>query len=269
PVTPELLTDIVNAAKSEKIKELPSEHQAAAYFEKLVNWRPNTKAVSMFGFGQNNERLLAALVGEALGRSVVPALSSIGRTEERFHKLCAFYSEVTAPEALMALPYFAITDKSFIEPVERLIRQALQSDDANKLAYSSYSLLIWRDQGESPAADRLIMRLIYLVGVTRMTGSPALLWTANQMYRKKYLSRESTELLLEILPIIFDNTNYKNISPSARESVSVSFVRAACVRLARDMISGGERQNQELFRILEEAKHDALPEVRFAEETDI
>ncbi|MBK3759623.1 SIR2 family NAD-dependent protein deacylase [Stutzerimonas frequens] len=264
----ELLTDIANAAQAKNIKEFPSADQAADYFEQLVIWRPNKDSNDMLGFVQNEERQLTDRVGQVLARSVVPALSSEKLTEENFQKLCAFYSEVEAPEVLIAFPYFAIKDEFFLEQVERLIRQGFQSDDPNKLAYASYALLVWRDQKESPAIDRLILRLIYLIGSSRMTGLSALLWTANQMYCKKYLSDESTVSLVEILPVIFDNAGYRNISPSGRESVSVSFVRAACVRLARDIVNNGENKNDELLRILEEAKQDALPEVRFAEMTN-
>ena len=263
-----LLTDIVSAAQAENIKEFPSPDQAADYFEQLVIWRPNKESNDMLGFAQNQERQLANLVGQVLARSVVPALSSEKLMKGNFQKLCSFYSEVEVPEALIAFPYFAIKDDSFIEQVEKLIRQGLQSDDPNKLAYASYALLIWRDQKESPAIDRLILRLIYLIGSSRVTGLSALLWTANQMYCKKYLSDETTESLVEVLPVIFDNAGYRNISPSGRESVSVSFVRAACVRLARDIVSNGENQNNELLRILKEAKQDALPEVRFADMTN-
>lgn len=269
PISPELLTDIANAATAENIKELPSADQAANYFEQLVVWRPNRESNDMLRLTHNQDRQLAHLVGEVLARSVVPALLSEGLTEERFQKLCAFYSEVGASEALIALSYFSIANDTFNEPVERLIRQGLQSDDEGKLAYSSYALLIWRNHKESPVIDRLIVRLMYMIGVNRMAGSSALLWTASQMYSKKYLSDENIESLVEILPIIFDNTNYRNISPYARESVSVSFVRAACARLARDIVSSGEHQNDELLRILDEAKQDALPEVRFAEMTII
>lgn len=265
----ELLMDIANAAQAENIKEFPSADQAADYFEQLVIWRPHRDSNDMFGFLQNEERQLADRVGQVLARSVVPALSSENLTEENFQKLCAFYSEVGAPEALIAFPHFAIKDEFFIEQVERLIRQGLQSVDPNKLAYASYAMLIWRDRKESPAIDRLIVRLVYLIGSNRMTGSSALLWTANQMYCKKYLSDESIESLVEILPVIFDNAGYRNISPSGRESVSISFVRAACVRLARDIAGNGEHQNDELLRILKEAKQDALPEVRFAEMTNV
>lgn len=97
-----------------------------------------------------------------------------------------------------------------------------------------------------------------------MTGLTALLWTANQMYNKDYLSESDADSLVEILPVIFDNSDYKNISPSSREAVIASLVRAACVRLARDILSKSQDKNSELLRILENAKQDALPEVRFA-----
>lgn len=265
----ELLMDIANAAQAGNIKEFPAADQAADYFDQLVVWRPSRRSNDMLGFAQNEERQLTDLVGQVLARSVVPALPSEGLNEENFQKLYAFYSEVEAPEILIAFTYFSVADKIFIERVEKLIRQGLQSDDANKLAYASYALLIWRNRKESAAIDRLILRLVYLIGANRMTGLSALLWTANQMYCKKYLSDESIESLVEILPIIFDSADYRNISPFARESVSISFVRAACVRLARDIVSNGESQNDELLRIVKEAEQDALPEVRFAEMTNI
>jgi len=263
----ERLTDIANSAQAESIKELPSPAQAADYFEQLIIWRPNKEHSDPLGLTQNTERQLAGLIGMVLARSVIPALRSEDLTEDRFQELCTFYSDVRASETLIAFPYFAIANEIFIEPTERLIRQGLQSNDANKLAYSSYAILTWRDHNESPATEKLILRLIYLIGVHRVAGSSALIWTLNQMYSKKYLSDESVESLIEILPIIFDSTSYKNCSPSGRESVSISFARASCVRLAGDIVSSGEHQNDELLRILDEAKKDPLPEVRFAEMT--
>lgn len=266
---PELLTDIANAAQAENIKEFPSADQAVDYFEQLVAWRPNREINDTLGFTQNEEHRLAELVGEVLARSVVPAMPPERLNEENFQKFYAYHSESGTPETLNALPHFAIANDALIEPVERLIRQGLQSDDPNKLAYASYALLTWRDQKESPVIDRLIVRLVYLIGANRMSGLSGLLWTTNQMYCKEYLSDESIVSLIEILPVIFDSTGYEKISPSGRESVSVSFVRAACVRLASDIIKNGEHQNEELLRILEEAKKDALPEVRFAQMTNV
>jgi hypothetical protein len=134
-----------------------------------------------------------------------------------------------------------------------------------KVASSAFALLKWREVDESPAIDRLISRLVYLLGSNLRSGLPALLWTAGQMYAKDYLSDGNVESLVESVPVVFDSADYKNISPSSRESVSISLVRAECVRLARDILNKQEDKSGELLRILEEAKRDALPEVRFAE----
>lgn len=260
----ELLADIANAAQVEHIKEFPTAEQAACYFERLVAWRPNKDSNDILGFSQNIEQQTGEMVGKVLARSVVPALPTEVLNKENFQKLLSFSSEVEAPEALAAFPYFAAANDDFIEPMEKMIRLALQSNETNRSAYASYALLIWRDLKESPAIDRLIVRLVYLVGTNRISALAALVWTVNQMYCKKYLSEDNHQALIEALPVIFDSMNYKNISPASREAVSASYVRAACVRLVRDIVNLEKNKNNELNRVLEEAKQDPLPEVRFA-----
>lgn len=84
------------------------------------------------------------------------------------------------------------------------------------------------------------------------------------MYSKGYLSDDDVESLIDSLPVIFDNTDYKSISPFSLDSVSVSLARAECARLARIILNNSPIPCSELLRVLEEAKQDALPEVRFA-----
>lgn len=264
-----LLTDIANAAQAENIKELPSEEQAIDYFGRLVVWRAKCTTQDPFELSGQNEEQIGGLIGEALAQSIVPALPAEALTEENFHKLYAFYTEVESPAAILAFSYFAAANVLFVEKVERLIRQGLQEKDATKVACSSYALLRWRDLTNSSVINRLILRLVYLIGSSRMSGLAALLWTANQMYNKSYLAESDIDSLVEILPVIFDSADYKNISPSSREAISVSLVRAACVRLARDVLSKNQDANSELLRVLQEAREDALPEVRFAEATNV
>lgn len=260
----DLLSDIANAALAEDVKEFPSTDQAIKYFEKLVAWRPRRNENDSLGFATQVDAQTADLIGKVLAYSVVPSLGVDELTEENFNKLCVFYNEVDAPQILIALSYFAATNEIFIERVEKLIRQGLQSDDWDELADASYALLTWRNLNKSPSIDKLILRLVHLIGSNRKVGLSALIWTANQMYRKNYLSSDNIDALTEILPVIFDNSRYDNISPSSKESVSISIVRAACVKLARDILKQSQNNDAELNRILDEAKFDALPEVRFA-----
>lgn len=264
-----LLTDIANAAQAESVKELADEDQAADYFRRLVGWREKHNENDLFDFSDREERRKGRLIGEVLFSSVVPVFPAGDLTEENFDKLHSFYSEVDSPGVVMAFPYFAAANPNLTDRVEKIIRRGLQEQESNNVAYSAYALLKWRDLSASPATGRLISRLIYLIGSNRMVGLPALLWTANQMYNNGYLSEGDIESLVEVLPVIFDNTDYRNISQASREAVSVSLLRAACVRLARDILNAVQDKDCELLRVLEEARRDALPEVRFAADADV
>jgi hypothetical protein len=143
----------------------------------------------------------------------------------------------------------------------------LQGRDAHTTAFSAFALLKWQEMKASPVTERLTSRLISLLGENLVRGLSMMLWAAGQMYAKGYLSDDDVELLVESVHVIFDSTNYKNIDPSSLEAVTISLVRAECVKLAKLILERDHHDNSELERILKEAKEDALPEVRFAEIT--
>lgn len=261
------LTDIARAGQLKKAREIPSEDEAKRYFDRMVAWRAMHRDNDLLGFAEREEKRIGELIGTALAHSIVPALPSTALTENAFNKLYVFYTEVYSPEVVRAFPHFAVQDLRFSDDVETVIRQALRKKDANCAAHASYALLIWRELNNSPATERLITALISQIASNRMPGLAGLLWTANQMYDKGYLSASDTDSLVEIVPALFD-ADYGSIPVKSREAVSTSLVRAACVRLARDILKINERKSDGLLRVLEEAREDALPEVRFAEFQD-
>lgn len=263
------LMDVANATQAENIKEYPTEEQAIYFFEKLVSWKEEVNENDIFGYSNQVHKKTSRLVSQVLSYSVIPKMPKNALNEENFQKLCKLYAEIDEPQVLMAFPYFAASNEIFVERVEDIIKKSFQSIDTNRLACVSYAILVWRDLQDSDAVNRLIKRFIYYIASNRTQGLSALLWTANQMYKKEYLSSEDIESLIEILPIIFDSTDYQRIDQYSKESVSISFTRAACVRLAKDILDKATEKNTELEKILEVAKKDALPEVRFAEATDV
>ena len=116
---------------------------------------------------------------------------------------------------------------------------------------------------ELPVIERLILRLVYLTESGFKSGLSVQLSVIKEMLSNGFLNSEHIDSLVEIIPVIFDNSNYVNISPSSRESVSISFVRASCVELAKELLNNISH-NSELLRVLDEAQRDSLPEVRFA-----
>lgn len=260
----ERLTDIDRAARLMQFKQLPSEEQAESYFDRLATWRAKNDGKDLLGFSQRTDRQLGELIGAVLAHSVVPALAPTAMTEAAFEKLCSFCREVDSPETIRALPYFAIKVPHLSSRVEAAIRQALRRQEANCIAHAAYAILLWMELGSSDATDRLRANLISQIGSIRMPGMAALLWTATQMHSKAYLSRSDTEVLIEVLPVIFDSADYSSIDERSQDAVSAPLVRSACARLAGKILGAGLLENAELTRVVEDAKRDPLPEVRFA-----
>lgn len=266
---PSFLMDVTNAALTKGVEEFPEERQAIDYFDRLVVWRPSRNSTESFFSSDGEEEQVGEWIGTTISWSVVPALSEGLLTEDRFKKLQAFYLDVKSPGAIIAFVYFAVARNSLSDQVGKIIRQGLRGQSSGLVSYSCQALLKWRELVDSAETNRLIVVLISLIGANRVTGLAMLLWTANQMYNKNYLSEGDVETLVEILPVVFENASYENISYSSQEAVTVSLVRAACVRFARDILKERANYMSELVCILNEAKQDALPEVRYAEQTDI
>ncbi|ROM90148.1 SIR2 family NAD-dependent protein deacylase [Pseudomonas brassicacearum] len=265
---PLLLTSISNAAEADGVRELPNEVQAYSYFAQLTKWRPNVVESDFPWFAGGEDKRIVRSIGDALSRSIIPAMPANFLNEESFDKLLAFYTEVGSPQVVTAFVYFAVSDVCFSGRVEKIIRQGLQDKEAYKAIYSAYALLKWSDlQAEAPAVIGLSSRLIYLVGSSRMSGLSGLsdlLLIVNKVYGKGILFGGDVESLIEVVPMIFDNSGYKSVSHYSKEAVGISLVRAACIKLAKDLLEKEGAGDEELLRILTEGKNDALPEVRFA-----
>lgn len=260
---PALLEDIANVAQAGQFQELPSEIEAINYFDRLVLWRP--KPIESDSIWIPNQEPSANLVGRVLAYSVVPALPAESMTEENFRKLYDFYSQAGSPEAIVAFPIFAINNPDFSERVVKLIGQGFQEQEPRRIASASFALLKWRKESCSEAINNLILRMVFLIGTRRIAALPSLLWSARQMLNDNYLTVDQTSSLTEILPVIFDYTAYSEAAFSRHDAVNVSLVRAETVKLARDIIRKIDDSHSDLHVLLEIAKQDALPEVRFAE----
>jgi len=263
----ERIRDMAFAAQQKGINVLPLTEQAMNDFGKLTSWRPKKGHSDIFGFANQQEQQMAGYIGKALAYSVVPALSDEALSEENFGLLLSFYNEVKAPETIIAFSRFAAARDIFSGQVEKMIRRGFYKNDANVVAYSSFALLQWRELESSLATDRLISRLIDMIGF-KTNGLPAMLWTVRQMLSKGYISEEGVESLAENVPIIFDSSGYNAYSSIGQEKVDISLVRKACVKLVKDMMTNNQTKTDDFQRILGEAKEDALPEVRFAEDED-
>jgi hypothetical protein len=257
-----LLAAIVNATSDKETPELPDPEQALSCFEALVQWRlPSATTMEVERRQALNN---GKLIGIVLSRSVVPSLPETAVTEENFSRLHSFFTDNKASSALTAFPYFAKSSALCADVLEASIRQGMHNREAEVVSYASFALLNWRQLTENAITASLISHMIYVIASGRSPGLAELLWTAREMYNKGWLADLEVGILINNLPILFDERNYPDIDIISREAVSASFVRAACIKLARDIQKQTGPAVPELVRILEAAQKDPLPEVRFA-----
>lgn len=259
------LMDIANAAHAESVAELPSEAQADDYFQRLVTWRkPESDAFAGSLLERENSQL-GEDIGKALALSVVPAMGAGSLGEENFSLLESFHSEVGSKEVIAAFSCFAAKDPRFAVRVEALIGRQMREKDGNGPACASHAILCWRKASSGPEVERLVSRLIMQLSVNQSACAAALVWTAHELYKGGYLIDHDVAVLLEAVPVIFEASEYHSVSPTSREAAVVSLVKAACVRLSAEAVARGQDPDGCLRRVLDQAKLDALPEVRFAD----
>lgn len=262
----EHLTGLIGAAASKPAPLFPNSEQAVKCFDRLVVWRPSKEADDLFGTVSRKREALIEDIGEALAYSITPSLAPGDITVQRFEKVQAFYMDVGSSPTVLALPYFAGLNSDIADIVGTAIRKGIQGRTPDEVRWSVYALNKWKELAVArkvPAPpDSLFSRVIYLIEAGRTVGLHSLLWYAGEMLRKNWLSTADVDALADCVPDLFNANDYRDIRPSSREAVTVSLIREACVKLAIDVMSVAP--SEKLTAVIEAAKDDALPEVRFA-----
>jgi hypothetical protein len=142
----------------------------------------------------------------------------------------------------------------------------MQGRAAHEVGWSANALYKWKELSTSgkapPPPGDLLSKMIYVIESGRTTGLGSLLWYAGEMLKKNWLSSADIDTLADCLPDLFDAADYRRIRPSSGEAVSASLIRATCVKLALDVLKVAPLEK--LTAMIEMARDDPLPEVRFA-----
>lgn len=258
---------MANAAANEATRLFPTPKQALTLFQRLLVWRPQAEEDDFFGAASNSRRQLLESINYALSYAIVPALSDEVKTTDNFKLLQDFYLAIGGNAVVLpAFVYFSKINDHVANAVEKLIKKSLQGCDASEVSFAAIALKKWTELPEtasSPQLNMLISKLINIIESGRTVGLQQLIWVAGELFKNKLLSDVQITTLKDAISNIFAAADYENIEPSSREAISASSIREACVKLANMMIIDTP-ENISLQNLLEEAKVDALPEVRFA-----
>ncbi|ORF36167.1 SIR2 family protein [Snodgrassella alvi] len=188
--------------------------------------------------------------------------------QNNFEKLKKFYTKNHFSYfGIRTFLPFILNNLQWHEEFINIIKKGLKSKDELIVADAANAILQWGDKLSNRKVIRpLIKKLINHVESVKLIGIVNILPVINEMLNQNWLTDDDINILIENLPEIYHECNYINFIDGNNYEVSkISFIRARCVKLARDILKRSQQPLTELQNILEEAKNDALPEVRFAE----
>lgn len=262
------LVNVISAAQVKSIRQLPNEQEAKHYFSTLVNWRPKPFSEQRTMSLHRHDRSNYPYIAQALSYSVMPALAQTDLSEDNFEELFSFFKDTNLPESLIAFPYFANTLEGKAAVIETLIRNSLLDSDHHFVTQAAIAILKWRELESSDAVKRLISLIVTMISYNQTSNMYRLLWVVNSMLFKGYLSETDSLILCDSAPRVFDSMSYSQDFLNEIQIANIPLVRAECVKLAIGLLKMDDDKESDLHlkRIIEEAKTDPLPEVRFAAE---
>lgn len=263
----ERLSSLANAA--ERGLTIPAS-VAVRMFDEIVIWEPQTidrqdPFATSFVKRFNDDMGLTA--GHLLTMGVVPALSAAERTEQRARNLMGFATRTRSWTSLGALPLFWTSAQGARNEIISIIRRGLIGSESQHVGNAALAIISWAKlvrNGTVPDLPRaLVEQLIVTVEACRENGLSTMLGAARTLLKDDFLREEDLQRLMQSLSMIRSEFRYENVEFDTMRAVTVSLVRAECVKLAAALkgrvVDDGTLQGWD-----DEAQSDPLPEVRFA-----
>ncbi len=262
------IRSVVGAAQD---KLSPTPEQAVRLFDQMAAWRPATTADPRDPLGasllRNFNDAIRAPLGDALSLTIAPSMDAADRTKDRARALLALVEEASVRRVRAALPLFAPAGAPADEQIVQSIRRGLTGPGFDDVAGAAAAVETWvklEAAGTAPPLpDQIIERVISGVETRFEAGLTALLHCCRRMAEAHKLSPDHFARISAGLGDLLVEAAYDRIDPESRAAVSVSLIRAECIRLARtlEQMRPGD-PNASAW--LEVANTDPLPEVRFA-----
>ena len=270
---PDFLSDgsLLDLINSPNVEVYPSQNEALNCFNRLTSWRISKNKHHMFDSTSQQEASVGKYISEALARCIVPILSKDTLNQENYSKLREFIVANELNQVLVALPYFAQNNIELEGSIEKIIREHIHSSNKNNVTSAAFAIFEWRKLYKCESTDNLIATLITMITLNRESSAISVLNSINDLLLlEDGLQGDQVILLQEVIPSVFDNSNYTVESRTKNELANVSLLRSKVVKVAKSLLSVGNISNKkELKRVLSEAEVDPLPEVRHAATADI
>lgn len=242
---------------------------AVRMFDEIVVWEPQDlerKDPFAASFIKSFNDGIRSYAGELLAAVVVPSMLTLDRTAERAQVLLGFIRRTQSWRGLSALPYFVVSSPVLSNDILSVIRAGLVSSEFQHIGSAAMAITRWAQLVHDGALDELprplVEQLIATIETRQEEGLQSMLATALSLLQDNLFVTEDWGRLTKVLEKIRLEFRYDNVDPESARAVSISLVRAECVKLA-GALKGVIADESTLQAWVDEAKSDPLPEVRF------
>lgn len=249
---------------------LPNPDQAVRLFDEMMAWRPSQLANNdpfKASVTRSFEDQVRRIIGDTVSLAIVPAMSAPDLTIERANAVLHCIEETGLGRTRGCLPYFLSTPSELLDGIIRSLRRGVIGSTFDDVVGATTAITKWiklfRTGTVPRLPEQLIEQVVSAVETRREPGLNTLLQCVRILTEENLLGSQRTARLAEALDDLLVETAYANIDPDTREAVSLSLVRAECVKLARtlDRMGAGGAVTTAWIAA---AHVDPLPEVRFA-----
>ncbi|KAF7962292.1 hypothetical protein AWV80_23430 [Cupriavidus sp. UYMU48A] len=236
-------------------------------FDEILTWDAQASAV------QSGPHLFAGLpqwiqdrTGNIITTLLLPSMTAEERTAERCTRLLEVVKQNGGWSGLAALTHFFKCHDGLASKLSRLIVKGLIAPNHQGVQSAALAVVAWAERHKDGAEEvphDIYSRLLSAIELAPEHGLNSLLECARKLLAIGRVPAEFPGRLMDALSDLLSRTNYMEIDTASIRAVSISLVRAQCVKLAVALMPLVEDDGT-LERWLDEAKADALPEVRFA-----
>jgi hypothetical protein len=244
-----------------------TKEEALTLLREALDWHP--KKEPEFDLGnvrRENERSRQA-IGAVMADAILPSLTSSDLTSALIKDCVSLIEANVAPSVTQALPELVRIQPSLLERATNIILQMMVSRDSDKNSagfHAVYRWVVMAKEGTAPEVPRrFVDSIVNMIETRREPGLLPALRNALQLLNEGILTQVDSGRLIAALGLIFIETEYSQQNPNEIETIAITLVRAAAVRLA-DGLNRHGMSDDRLSKLLTDAELDPMPEVRFA-----
>ena len=234
---------------------------ADTILENILQWRPRPRLHDPFADRSMEDRNIMMRMGPCLASTVLPCSSVVGSGREGVDGFLERVESLGQPHLICAAPAIASKDPEARDRATRVVQKGLISRDPDAINMALNAVL-WFEEMSGQVPRELVNDILSICLMRREPGLLGALMCVQKFAEADIVPKGDIGRLVDALELMWAETDYENWVDETRSS-DVGLLRKAVVKICM-ALRKGEVSEGFAETCIEEARADAMPEVRYA-----